>query len=40
MEQKSKEQLEKKIKSQKRTIIILSIYVIMSLIIQLYNALA
>ena len=40
MEQKSKEQLEKKIKSQKRTIIILSIYVIMSIIIQLYNALA
>jgi|GEM_PF-5320374 hypothetical protein len=40
MEQKSKEQLEKKIKSQKKTIIILSIYVIMSLIIQLYNALA
>ena len=40
MEQKSKEQLEKKIKSQKKTIIILSIYVIMSIIIQLYNALA
>lgn len=40
MEQKSKEQLEKKIKSQKKTIIILSIYVIMSFIIQLYNALA
>lgn len=40
MEQNSKEQLEKKIKSQKRTIIILSIYVIMSFIIQLYNALA
>lgn len=40
MEQNSKEQLEKKIKSQKKTIIILSIYVIMSLIIQLYNALA
>ncbi len=40
MEQNSKEQLEKKIKSQKKTIIILSIYVIMSFIIQLYNALA
>ncbi len=39
MKEYSKEQLEKKIKNQRKVIIILSIYLILSIIIQLYNAL-
>jgi len=40
MEEQLKEQLEKKIKKQKRTIIFLTIYVILTFTVQLYNALA
>ncbi|MBP1614933.1 MAG: hypothetical protein H6Q13_2381 [Bacteroidetes bacterium] len=39
MKEYSKEQLGKKIKNQRKVIIILSIYLILSIIIQLYNAL-
>lgn len=40
MDENLKNQLEKKIRSQRRTIIILSIYLVLSLIVQLYNMLA
>ncbi len=40
MDENLKNQLEKKIRVQRRTIIILSIYLVLSLIVQLYNMLA